>query len=240
LVLLGPLRIFRKRLIKNYYEKEKIMLISEIMSRKPVIIQKDMPVSDALDLMREKKVHRLPVVDQDGTLVGIVSEGDLLYASPSPATSLSVWEIHSLLAKLTVEKVMTREVITVSEETPIEKAAQIMVEKKVGGLPVLRKTALVGIVTETDLFKVFVSMLGGYRPGVRASALISGEKGTFAKITSAIFNAGGDIVGLGFNEVSNAPVEDWEMTIKVRYLDRDKLADVLKPVVKQIKDIRTM
>jgi acetoin utilization protein AcuB len=216
------------------------MLISEIMSRKPVIIQKDMPVSDALDLMREKKVHRLPVVDQDGTLVGIVSEGDLLYASPSPATSLSVWEIHSLLAKLTVEKVMTREVITVSEETPIEKAAQIMVEKKVGGLPVLRKTALVGIVTETDLFKVFVSMLGGYRPGVRASALISGEKGTFAKITSAIFNAGGDIVGLGFNEVSNAPVEDWEMTIKVRYLDRDKLADVLKPVVKQIKDIRTM
>jgi acetoin utilization protein AcuB len=214
------------------------MLIRQIMTKKPVTVRLDASVSDALDLMHEKKVHRLPVIDRGGKLVGIVSEGDLLYASPSPATSLNVWEIHSLLAKLTVEKVMTRKVITVSEDTPIEVAAQIMVEKKVGGLPVLRDTALVGIVTETDLFKVFVSMLGGYRPGTRVTASIPNVKGTFAKIASAIFNAGGDIVGLGFNEVANLPVEDWEITIKVQDLEKDKLAAVLKPVVRTIRDIR--
>jgi acetoin utilization protein AcuB len=148
------------------------------------------------------------------------------------------WGIHSLLAKLTVEKVMTRKVITVSEDTPIKVAAQIMVENKVGGLPVLRDTALVRIVTETDLFKVFVSMLGGYRPGTRVTASIPNVKGTFAKIASAILAAGGDIVGLGFNEVANLPVEDWEITIKVQDLEKDKLAAVLKPVVRTIRDIR--
>ncbi len=216
------------------------MLIRQIMTKKPVTIRTDVSVSDALDLMHEKKVHRLPVLDRDKKLVGIVSEGDLLYASPSPATSLNVWEIHSLLAKLKVEKVMTRKVITVSDEAPIEEAAQIMVDKKIGGLPVLREGALVGIVTETDLFKVFVSMLGGYRPGVRVSASISGAKGTFARIAKAIFEAGGDIVGLGFNEVSHLPEEDWEMTIKVQDLSKDKLASVLKPVVRKIKDIRKL
>jgi acetoin utilization protein AcuB len=214
------------------------MLIRQIMTKKPVTIRPDMSVSDALDLMHEKKVHRLLVVDRGGKLVGIVSEADLLYASPSPVTSLNVWEIHSLLAKLTVEKVMTREVISVSEETPIENAAQVMLEHNIGGLPVIRGKALVGIVTETDLFKVFVSMLGGHRPGVRVSASIPGVKGSFAKIATAIFTAGGDIVGLGFHEVSKAPVEDWEMAIKVQDVDKEKLAVVLKPVVKEIRDIR--
>jgi acetoin utilization protein AcuB len=216
------------------------MLIRQIMTKKPVTIRPEMSVSDALDLMHEKKVHRLLVVDRSGKLVGIVSEADLLYASPSPVTSLNVWEIHSLLAKLTVEKVMTREVITVSEETPIEKAAQIMVEKNIGGLPVMRGMELVGIVTETDLFKIFISMLGGYRPGVRVSASISGAKGTFARIATAIFTAGGDIVGLGLDEVTEVPEEDWEMAIKVQDVDKDKLAAVLKPVVKEIRDIRNI
>lgn len=216
------------------------MLIREIMTKKPVTIRLDASVSDALDLMHVKKVHRLPVLDKGGKLAGIVSESDLLYASPSPATSLNVWEIHSLLAKLTVEKVMTRKVITVSEDTPVEAAAQIMLENRVGGLPVLREATMVGIVTETDLFKVFVSMLGGYRPGVRISASIGGARGTFAKIATAIFTAGGDIVGLGFNEVTNIPGEDWEMTVKVQGLEKETLATALKPVVRKIKDIRKM
>ena len=216
------------------------MLIRQIMTQKPITIRPNISVSDALDLMHEKKVHRLLVVDRGGKLVGIVSEADLLYASPSPVPSLNVWEIHSLLAKLTVEKVMTREVISVSEDTPIEEAAQTMLEKNIGGLPVLRGKALVGIVTETDLFKVFVSMLGGYRPGVRVSASISGAKGTFAKICTAIFTAGGDIVGLGFDDLSKAPEEGWKMIIKVQDMEKDKLEAVLKPVVRRIEDVRKM
>jgi len=210
------------------------------MTKRPVTIATDVSVSAALSLMREKTVHRLPVLDRRGKLVGIVAESDLLYASPSPATSLSVWEIHSLLARLTVEKVMTRKLITISDDAPVEEAAQIMVANSIGGLPVLRDKALVGIVTETDLFKVFISMLGGYRPGVRVYATIPGKKGTFFKITQAIYKAGGDIVGLGFREVSGASSEAWEMTVKVQDVAKNKLVTALKPVVNKIKDARKM
>ena len=216
------------------------MLVRQIMTKKPITIRTDISVSDALDLMHEKKVHRLPVLDTKGRLVGIVAEGDLLYASPSPATSLNVWEIHSLLAKLKVDKVMTRKLFIVADDTTVEEAAQIMVEKKIGGLPVVCEKKLVGIVTETDLFKVFISMLGGHRQGVRVTASIPGVKGTFAKIATAIFKNGGDIVGLGFNDVSDVPQEDWEMVIKVQGVTKANLVTVLKPLVKKIKDARKL
>ncbi len=216
------------------------MLVKQKMTKKPITTTTDMSVPDALNLMHEKKVHRLPVLDPRGKLVGIVSEGDLLYASPSPATTLNVWEMHALLAKLKVEKVMTRKVITITENTPVEEAARIMVEKKIGGLPVLREKALVGIITETDLFKVFISLFGGLRPGVRVSASISGAKGTFAKVSSAITKAGGNIVGLGFDEISETPEEIWEMTMKVQDLPKNKVVEALKPVVIKIMDVRKM
>ncbi len=214
------------------------MLIREKMTKKPVTIKTDTSVSDALELMHEKKVHRLPVLDRRGKLVGIVSEGDLLYASPSPATTLNVWEIHALLAKLKVEKVMTRDVITIDEDTPIEEAARVMVENKIGGLPVLRNKTLVGIITESDLFEVFISLFGEHRPGVRVSATIPGTKGTFAKIATAISGIGGDVVGLGFDELSKAPGGEWEMTIKVKDVSKTKVVEALKPVVHKILDVR--
>jgi acetoin utilization protein AcuB len=214
------------------------MLVLQKMTKKPITVNTDMSVSDALDLMHQKKVHRLPVLDSRGKLAGIVSEGDLLYASPSPATTLNVWEMHTLLARLKVEKVMTRKVITVTEDTPVEEAARIMVEKKIGGLPVMRDKVLVGIITETDIFKVFISLFGGLRPGVRVSASISGAKGTFSKVSGAISKAGGNIVGLGFDEVSKAPDENWEMTMKVQDLPKNKVVEVLKPVVRKILDVR--
>ena len=216
------------------------MLVRQKMTKKPITTTTDTSVSDALNLMHEKKVHRLPVLDSDGKMVGIVSEGDLLYASPSPATTLNVWEMHSLLAKLKVDKVMTRKVITVTEDTPVEEAACIMVKNKIGGLPVLREKALVGIITESDLFKVFISLFGGQRPGVRVSASISGAKGTFAKVSSAISKAGGNIVGLGFDEVSDSPEGTWEMTMKVQDLSKSKVVEALKPVVRKILDVRKM
>lgn len=214
------------------------MLVKQKMSKKPITTTTDTSVSDALNLMHEKKVHRLPVLDPKGKMVGIVSEGDLLYASPSPATSLNVWELHALLAKLKVDKVMTRKVITVTEDTPVEEAARVMVENKIGGLPVLREKTLVGIITESDLFEAFISLLGGRRPGIRVSASIPGTKGTFAKVSSAISKAGGNIVGLGFDETADCEQDCWEMTMKVQDLTKTKVAEALKPVVRKILDIR--
>lgn len=216
------------------------MLVRQKMTKKPITTSIDMSVPDALNLMHEKKIHRLPVLDPHGKLVGIITEGDLLYASPSPATTLNVWEMHALLAKLKVEKVMTRKVFTVAEDTPVEEAARIMVDKRIGGLPVLRETELIGIITETDIFKVFISLFGALRPGVRVSASISGVKGDFAKITSAIFHVGGNIVGLGFDEVVGAPEGPWEMTMKVQDIPMDKVVEVLKPVVIKFLDVRNI
>ena len=133
------------------------MLVGERMTRNPFTATPDMPVSEALGLIRREKVRRLPVLNKPhGKLVGIVSEKDLLYASPSPATSLSMWEINYLLAKLKVREVMTAPVITVSEGEPLENAARIMVDNKIGGLPVVERGKLVGIITESDIFRMLV------------------------------------------------------------------------------------
>jgi len=172
------------------------MLVRERMTHHPVIVSPDTPISEALDLMRREKVRRLPVLDKAGRLVGIVLEKDLLYASPSPATSLSIYEMHYLLSKLTVAEVMSQDVITVDELTPLEEAARIMADNRISGLPVMRGDRLVGIITETDLFKVFLEMLGAREKGVRLTLRVPDEKGMLASITSAIAALGGDIVSL--------------------------------------------
>ena len=141
------------------------MLVKERMSRNPITTRPDISVPEAQALMKREKIHHLPVVDRDGKLVGIVAEKDLLYASPSPATTLSVYEIASLLAKLTVDKVMSAKPQTVTEDVPLEEAARIMADRNIGGLPVMRGTTLVGIITESDLFRGFIELFGARQKG---------------------------------------------------------------------------
>jgi len=214
------------------------MLVRERMTPNPITITPDTSVSDGLRFMREKKVRRLPVLDSRGQLVGIVSDSDLLYASPSPVTSLSVWEIHDLLYKLKIDKVMTREVVTVTEDMPLEEAARIMADRSIGGLPVMREKTLVGITTETDVFKAFLAQLGARRKGVRVSVSIPDAKGVMAKITGAIFNAGGDIVGLGLSDPTPSTGGDWEVTFKVQDVPKEKLVAAIQPVVHKVLDVR--
>lgn len=216
------------------------MLVRERMTPKPVTVALDTSVSDAMRLMRERKVRRLPVLDNRGHLAGIVSDSDLLYASPSPVTSLSVWEIHDLLYRLTVDRVMTREVTTVTEDTPLEEAARIMADQRIGGLPVMRADQLVGIITETDIFKAFLAQIGARRPGVRVSVAIPNAKGTVAKIAQAIFGIGGDIVGLGLSDPTPASGGQWEITFKVQDVTKDNLVAAIRPVVNEILDVREM
>lgn len=214
------------------------MLVRDRMTLNPVTITPEVSVTDALRLMSERKIRRLPVVDAQGGVIGIVSDRDLLLASPSPATTLAIWEIHELLAKLTVEKIMTREVIMVQEDTPLEEAARVMADSRIGGLPVLRGNTLVGIISESDLFKTLLQLLGGRRPGVRITVATSGAKGTLAEITSAIYEAGGDIVGLGFSEVQGAADGTWVNTFKVQGVAKEKLVEVMRLHVREILDVR--
>ena len=214
------------------------MLVRERMTAHPVTITQDTSVPDALRIMRERKVRRLPVLDSHGHLVGIVSDKDLLHAAPSPATTLAIWEITDLLAKLKVSKIMTHEVITVTEDTPLEEAACLMADRKIGGLPVMREKSLVGIITETDLFKALLELMGGRRSGVRLTVLVQGVKGTLAKVTEAIFGVGGNIVGLGILEMTSTSSPQWEIMLKVQDVDADTLVAAVRPVVSEIVDVR--
>lgn len=212
------------------------MLVGERMTHPVFSVSPDMPIQDALAQMRKERVSRYPVLDKKGRLVGIVSEDDLLHAAPSDVTSLSVWEINYLLSKITVERVMTTEVITVTEDTPLEEAARIMADHRVGGLPVVKGKAVVGMITQTDLFHVFLEMLGGRESGCRVTALIREEPGMLHQLTKAIHVAGGNIIAL--STFAGQSSEDREVTIKVDQIEESALRQALKPYVIEIKDFR--
>jgi acetoin utilization protein AcuB len=203
----------------------------------PVItVQPGVPIQEALEMMRRKRVRRLPVVDEQGQLMGIISEKDLLNASPPDATNLSIWELQYLLTKIKVSQVMTREVISVGEDTPIEEAARIMVDHKIGGLPVIRGHEIVGIVTETDVFRVFLEMLGARSAGVRASVLIANQPGTLAALTKAVYGSGGNILALStfLGESRSSSL----ITFKVEGVSLDQLREAVRPSVVRIVDMR--
>jgi len=212
------------------------MLVRDRMSKNPYTITADMSISEALSRMREFHVRRFPVLNKSGKLVGIVAEKDLLYASPSPATALSIWEIHTLLAKLTVAEVMKKEIVTVTEDTPVEDAARIMTDRKIGSLPVLRDGQLVGIITESDLFKLFQELLGARKKGVRLTILLPEVRGTLAKITTAIAQKGGYTHALS-TFLGEDPT-NFLLTMKVADVPKDTLVDTLKPLALEIIDVR--
>ncbi|MBN2048044.1 MAG: CBS domain-containing protein [Anaerolineaceae bacterium] len=214
------------------------MLVKERMSHPVKTISPDVPVQEALARMNKDHVRRYPVLDSHGKMVGIVSKDDLLNASPSKATSLSVWEVNYLLSKITVEKVMSKDVITIQEDTVLEEAARIMADNDIGGLPVMRDGKLVGFITESNLFQVFLEMLGARNSGIRCTVLVKEELGSLYQLSKAIYDAGGNFVAVCsfLAETSTEHV----VTFKVNEIEMDDLVKAVEPVVEQILDIRHM
>jgi acetoin utilization protein AcuB len=214
------------------------MLVKERMKHPVITVKPDMPIMDVLNLMKREKIRRTPVVDGHGKLIGIVSEKDILNAGPSTATSLSVWEINYLLTKIKVEDVMTKKVVTIHEETPIEEAAFIMASNKIGGMPVTHDDGgIVGIITETDVFKILLEMMGAREPGVRLTALVPEEVGVLALLSEAIAKEKGNIIALGM--FSGDESTNRILTIKVEGLSAEKLQSLVAPFVGKITDVRT-
>lgn len=214
------------------------MLVGDRMSKPVLSVSPETPVQDALAQMRKENVSRYPVLNKKGKLVGIVSESDLLNASPSDATTLSVWEINYLLIKITVERVMSKNVITVEEDSTLEEAARLMADHRIGGLPVMRNDSVVGIITETDLFRLFLEMMGGRESGIRVSVLIKEQPGMLHRLTKAIDEAGGNIIAV--STFAGESTEDREVTLKVSQMDVEVLQKALDPVVEKICDLRVI
>jgi acetoin utilization protein AcuB len=212
------------------------MLVGERMKQPVITVSPKMPIQAALSMMHAEEIRRLPIVDEKGRLMGIVSESDLLHASPSDATSLSIWELNYLLSQITVSDVMTRKVITVGPDSPIEEVARIMADNKIGGIPVVEKKKVIGIITETDLFKIFLEMFCARDPGVRLTALVPDVPGELARLTKAIFDIGGNIIALG--TFQGESVETRTITMKVEGVDAQALEGAVKPYIKRVIDIR--
>jgi acetoin utilization protein AcuB len=212
------------------------------MTKNPIFIHPDMSVTEARSLMEREKIGHLPVLDKNNSLAGIVAKKDLLKAGPSPATSLDMYEISYLLSKLKVEKVMEKKVITVDENEVVEEAARIMADRDIGCLPVTRGSGspgplLVGIITDTDLFRVFVNAFGARHPGVRITFNMNETPGQLARIAGAIAERGGNIVAFVSSEGDD--LSRRRGTLKISGLSRADVEAAVKTVPgAEIEDVR--
>jgi acetoin utilization protein AcuB len=206
------------------------MKIKPFMTRNPICVSPDKSVSEARELMDREKISCLPVLDRNGVLVGITTMADIRKASPTDATTLDRYEINYLLAKVRVEKVMEKHVITVDEDEVVEEAARIMADRNISCLPVMQAGGgtplLVGIVTRSDLFRVLIDAFGTRVPGVRLSLQVKDIPGQLARLTEAITAKGGNIISLlvGSGDdsthrrevirIANIPLEDVKEAVK--------------------------
>lgn len=169
------------------------MLVKDRMTPNPVTVTPDTFFVEAMRIMGERGFRHLPVVDRKEKPVGIITQTDLLNASPSPATALSVSEVNYLLANLRIRDVMSSPVVTVSDDAPLEEAARVMVENKFGCLPVIGAGKLVGVITETDIFESFVEVLGGADATLRVTVRLPDMRGELARLAGVIAQLGANI-----------------------------------------------
>lgn len=211
------------------------MLVGERMSRPVISVSQDTPINDVLVMFKKEHIRRAPVM-KNGKMVGIVTETDLLNASPSDVSTLSIWEMNYLISKVTVKRVMSKKVITVDADTPIEEAARIMADNKIGGMPVMSNGRVTGMVTETDLFKVLLELMGARQKATRVTATVEDKPGELARVTKAIAANGGNFISFGL--FSGPDANTRVVTFKVDGIKQEEVKAALKDVVKKFWDIR--
>ncbi len=214
------------------------MIVAGVMTKNPIYVSPDMSVNDVKELMLKEKIGKLPVLDKNERLVGIITKKDLIKSSPSSCTTLDMYEISYLLSKLKVEKVMQKNVISVQETEVVEEAARIMADQEIGCLPVMKGSLLTGIITESDLFHAFVDMFGARHSGIRVTFCLDEKPGQLAKFAQKIADAGGNIVSLVTGECDTASQR--QCTCKISGISKETVESALKDLVTKIDDIRSM
>lgn len=210
------------------------MTVSKNMTINPVTTTPDMGVFEAFELMKNEGVQRLPVLDNDGNLVGIISEKNITSAAAD--REVSIVEFALLLSKIKVGDVMTKEVITVSVDDPVELAARKMSDNDISILPVVDNDGkLVGVVSRSDLFRLLLELFGTRHYGIRVTFRIKDQKGVIAKLAIALEKIGANIVSIG-----NLDSDQGYSTIimKINGVDESLIKDTLSPLVDGNLDIR--
>ena len=182
------------------------MFVRQFMTSQVFTVSPDESIADTLTLMREKKIDRLPVLEK-GKLVGFVTDGDLREVSPSPATTLSIFELNYLIAKTPIREVAIKKVITCHPDTQIEEAALIMREHKIGGLPVIEDDKLVGIITGYDILDAFLDIMGSRSPGERLVIEAKDKTGLLLDIASTIKHFEVDVTSFAFYHLKDNHIQ---------------------------------
>ncbi len=215
------------------------MFVKDYMTRHPIMIAPEASASKAQNLMIENKVRHLPVVGDGKRLLGLVTRARLR-VPPTDLGSLNIWEISRLLSNLQAKDVMIKrkDLVTVGPDISLEEAARVMIENKVGCLPVVEDEIVIGIISEIDMLAQLSELLGGSVAGVRVTIRTPDRVGEYAKITSAISNQGWGIYASGGVAAPKQP-GFWDVIIKVRDVDKDELIAVLESIEDQeIIDVR--
>jgi len=202
------------------------MLVKDRMTPNPITVTTETSLKEALELVRSKPFRHLPVVDQDGSLVGIVTEKSLVYAAPTPTTTLSVFEVDYILSHTKIGQIIQGPVITVGPDLPIEEAARKMVDHRFGCLPVVEGDRLIGIISDTDIFRVFVEGLGGGHPSTRITIQVPEEVGSLARVTGCVAELGGNIHSLGM--FWGETTKDRMVTLRLEGVDRESAVQALE------------
>jgi acetoin utilization protein AcuB len=206
------------------------------MSTDIITLAPDQTLLKAMTLIQQKRIRHLPVV-QGGTVVGMVTDHDIRRAGASDSTSLSVFELNYMMDQIKVANFMTKKVITVSPDDPIEVAAKLIYDHKIGALPVVEKGQLVGLISSLDILETFIEVLGIHQPSVRIELELENRIGALAD-TTKIFKE----LGLYLVSAVTLPEEEGQKTrgavFRVSPTDEKKLKDYLRTVGPPIMMVR--
>ena len=215
------------------------MLVKDYMTKHPLMVEPTMSVVEAQRFMGENNIRHLPIVGKGKRLLGLVTRQTLL-VQPTMLGSLNVWEITRFLSNLTVGDVMVKapDVITIEQDATIEEAVRVMVENKIGCLPVLEEGVIIGIITEIDLLAQLMEMMATRIPGVRVTVRQPNVKGELAKLVSAIAAQGWGILACGGSPAPKNPAK-WDAVVKIRDVPKEEIVAVLGKIEGQeIVDVR--
>ena len=162
------------------------MFVTDWMSKNVYTVNSDSPLSEAVKILREKKIKHLPVVDKKHAVVGVLSDRDIKEYMPSKATTLDVFELHNVLLETKIAKVMKKQVFTAKPDLPIEEAAMLMYDKNIGCLPIVENNKLVGIISDRDLFRVLVDITGVRQGGDRFYVVMPDKLGVTGEVLDII------------------------------------------------------
>ncbi|WP_353117427.1 CBS domain-containing protein [Nitratidesulfovibrio sp.] len=206
------------------------MLIREWMTQDVITVTPDTSMMKASKILKENRIRRLPVVDAEGRLIGIVSDRDIKEASPSKATTLDMHELYYLLSEIKVKDIMTRDPFTVRADDTVETVALNMIEKRIGGLPVIDDAGkLVGIISDSDVFKVLITITGVRHGGVQFAFELENTPGTLKPIVDTLREHNARIISiLTSMDDSNGPTR--RVYIRILPMDRAEENRIIEAV----------